>query len=75
MSSLNNACSEVLSLAIKNKNRYLAQRAVSFCMTNIECNVIGWVSDTYKIQVTSNDQEKKNTIKTYQDAIHSGAFN
>ncbi len=75
VSSLNNACSEVLSLAIKNKNRYLAQRAVSFCMTNIECNVIGWVSDTYKIQVTSNDQEKKNTIKTYQDAIHSGAFN
>jgi len=75
VSSLNNACSEVLSIAIKNKNRYLAQRAVSFCMTNIECNDIGWVNHTYKIQVTSNDQEKKNTIKTLQDAIQSGAFN
>ena len=75
VSNLNNACTKVLSIAIKNKNRYLAQRAVSFCMTNIECNDIGLVNHVYRIQVTSNEQEKKNAIKTLQDAIQSGAFN
>lgn len=71
---LNDACYKVLGIAIKNKNNYLAQRATTFCMSNIEVQDVGWVNHVYIIEVSSNDQQKKNVIKTYQDAVRSGAF-
>ena len=66
----NNICQKVLSVAIKNGNQYLAQRAVSKFKSNIFVENPRYF--TFVVTVDNNDINAAKA--TYQEAIKSGAF-
>lgn len=67
----NNCCQNILGVAIKTGNQYLAQRVVSKFRSNI--NVVdGKTGGSYK--VTTNNEDINNAKSTYQEAVRSGAF-
>jgi len=67
---LNNSCMIVLSIAIKNKNQYLAQRAVSMVKSNIHVENPQY----FTFIVREDNEDIANAKKTYNEAVRSGAF-
>ena len=84
VSQFNSQCNSILSIAIKCKNTYLAQRAVAKTKTNISYRNLGdWEhvvtrtqnnSWNYAWKVTLDNTEANAIKAAYQEAVRSGAF-
>lgn len=76
INDFNNQCNSILSVAIKCKNMYLAQRTVAMAKNNISYRRLGCVnnSSNYNWKVTIDNEEANSIKKAYQDAVRSGAF-
>ena len=72
----NDLCLKTLSMAIKYKNQYLAQRAGSSSVQSIRVEDLGWLSDrvTYRYKVVSDDSDIQAAKSTLNEAVRNGAF-
>lgn len=80
----NDACRNILNIAIKSKNNYLAQRVISKPKQNIEYKDLGdWETVVVKstnssaysaYRVTMSSDDIRSIKVAYQDAVRSGAF-
>ena len=74
----NEKCQNILGIAIKNKNQYLAQRTVSKFKSDIHLETTvkpidaNWVYNYHNVTTDNNDINEAK--KTYQEAVANGAF-
>lgn len=70
----NASCLDILGIAIKNRNKNLAQRAVSLFRPNIHWESKEKNNRTWTYKVTPDNNELKEAKTTLNEAIHSGVF-
>ena len=70
----NDKCQQILDLAIKHKNQYLAQRAMGKLRSNISHTLLPDQNNYHCTKVAVDNTQVDIIKKSYQDALRNGAF-